>query len=276
MSAPTLVETSDRVPEVDASGGQPVTFGRVLRSEWIKYRSLRSTWAVLGVTVLAMLVLALVIGYNTRHLTGNQDANDLVPSSPLQGSDLAQLLVGALGVLIVSGEFSTGMIRSTFAAVPKRLPVLWAKLVVFVISTAVVMTAVSIVAFLASQALIGHYRTAYSLSSPGALHVVLGTGLYLTMIGVIGMMIAWIVRSTPGSLVTFVALILVLPALFANFLQNWGKTVSQYSLPQAGSSFTSSLPDAPHLSAWNGFWVMLAWVVAATVAAVITLRRRDA
>ena len=274
MSAPTLA--GEQLTASEVAGDQPVTFVRVLRSEWIKYRSLRSTWAVLGVTVLAMLVLALVIGYNTRHVTGNQDANDLVLSSPLQGSDLAQLLVGALGVLVVSGEFSTGMVRSTFAAVPKRLPVLWAKLVVFVVSTAVLMMAISVISFLASQALIGHYRTAYSLSSPGAVHIVLGTGIYLTMIGVIGMMIGWIVRSTPGSLVAFATLILVLPATFGNFLQNWGKTVNQYSPPQAGSSFTSSLPDTPYLSAWNGFWVLLAWVVAATAVAVITLRRRDA
>ena len=179
-------------------------------------------------------------------------------------------------MLFVSGEFSTGMVRSTFAAVPRRLPVLWAKLVVFVVSTGVLMTAISVVSFLASQAFIGHYRSSYSLSSPGALHVVLGTGLYLTMIGVIGMMIGWIVRSTPGSLVTFAVLILVLPATFANFLQKWGQTVNQYSPPQAGSSFSSSLPDIPYLSAWNGFWVLLAWVVAVTAAAVVTLRRRDA
>jgi ABC-2 type transport system permease protein len=276
VSASTVVPERSSDREDESAAGQPVTFVRVLNSEWVKFRSLRSTWFVLSATVLVMFVLAMVIAYNTRHLTGHQDANDVVPSSPLQGSDLAQLLVGALGILFVSGEFSTGMIRSTFAAVPKRLPVLWAKLAVFVVVIAVTMTATSVGSFLASQAFIGHYRTAYTLSSPGALRVVLGTGLYLTLIGVIGAMIGWIVRSTPGSLVTFVALMLVLPGLFGNFLQHWGKVVNEYLPTPAGQGLNSSLPDSPHLSTGAGLAVLLAWVAAATLVAVATLRRRDA
>ena len=97
-----------------------------------------------------------------------------LPSATLQGYYLGQLLIGALGVLFVSGEYSTGMIRSTLAAVPRRLPVLWAKLVVFVSLIAVSMIAVSIVAFLCAQAVIGLSRTGYSLTDPGVLRVVIG------------------------------------------------------------------------------------------------------
>ena len=121
---------------------------------------------MLGGAVVGMLAISLLVAYNTRHLAENLDANDLVPSSTLQGYYLGQLLIGALGVLFVSGEYSTGMIRSTFAAVPKRLPVLWAKLIVFVAVTAVAMIGISLVAFLAAQAFISHYRTGYSLSIP--------------------------------------------------------------------------------------------------------------
>jgi ABC-2 type transport system permease protein len=255
---------------------EPVTLPRVVRSEWIKFRSLRSSWFVLGGAVLGMLVLSLVIAYNTRHLTAHQDANDLVPSATLQGYYLAQLLIGSLGVLFVSGEFSTGMIRSTFAAVPKRLPVLWAKLLVFVVVTAVAMIAISIVAFLASQAFIGHYRTGFSLSDPGALRVVLGTGVYLTLVGVIGGMLGWIVRSTPGALVSYFALMLLFPVLFGNLLGTWGKHVAEFLPVQAGGAFATSVPESPHVSAWAGFFVLLAWVVAGIGIAAISLRRRDA
>jgi ABC-2 type transport system permease protein len=255
---------------------QPVTLRRVVASEWIKFRSLRSTLAVLGAAVVGMIAIALLVAYNTRHLSSNLQPDDVVASSSLQGRYLAQLLIGALGVLFVSGEFSTGMIRSTFAAVPKRLPVLWAKLIVFLAVTAVSMVAVSLVAFLCAQALLSHYRAGYSLSDPGVLRVVLGTGVYLTLVGAIGAAVGWIVRSTPGSLVAYFGAILVVPVLFGSVLGTWGKNVAQYLPSTAGASFASSIREPHTLSPWTGLVVMGAWAVAAVVVAAIELRRRDA
>lgn len=269
-------ETPNVTPDGSREPVEPVTYPRVVVSEWIKFRSLRSSWLVLGGAVLGMLVVGLIIAYNTRHLTAGQDPNDLVASAPLQGYYLAQLLIGALGVLFVTGEFSTGLVRSTFAAVPTRLPVLWAKLTVFVALVAVSMIVVSVLSFLASQALIGHYRTGFSLDSPGALRAVIGTGVYLTLVGVIGAMIGWIVRSTPGSLVAFAGLLLVLPVLFGNLFSTWGKHVAEFLPDQAGAAFATDLPESPHLSPWAGLLVLLAWVVALLVVALVELRRRDA
>ena len=254
---------------------QPVSLARAVKSEWIKWRSLRSTWAVLGAAVVGMLAVGVVVGYNTRHLTGNQDANDLATSASLQGFFLGQLLIGALGVLFVSSEFSTGMIRSTFAAVPKRLPVLWAKLAVFFVITAVVMTLVTIVTFLVSQAVISQSRPGFSLADPGVWQVVLGTSLYMVLGGVIGGMIAWMVRSTPGSLVGFFALIFVVPELFTLF-GSTGKHIAEFLPSQAGEAFAIAQPDAPSLSPGAGVLVLCAWTVAAIIAASVTLRRRDA
>jgi ABC-type transport system involved in multi-copper enzyme maturation permease subunit len=272
--------TAPAAPRAAAPGAeaQPVTLRRVIKSEWIKFWTLRSTWAVLGAAVVGMLVLALVVAYNTRHLTHNLQANDVAPSSTLQGYYLAQLLIGALGVLFVSGEFGTGMIRSTLVAVPRRLPVLWAKLVVFVTITATSMTAVSIVAFVCAQALLSHYRTGFSLSDPGVLRVVIGTGIYLTLVGMIGGALGWIVRSTPGALVAYFAVILVLPVLFGDALGNWGKEVAQFLPSQAGASFSTSIPESPHysLSPWVGLLVLVGWVAVAVAIAAGVLRRRDA
>jgi ABC-2 type transport system permease protein len=267
---------SERPIEVVCS--EPVTLRRVIGSEWIKFRTLRSTVAVLGAAVVGMVLIGLVVAYNTRHLSPNLQADDLAPSATLQGYYLGQLLIGALGVLFVTGEYSTGMIRSTFAAVPKRLPVLWAKLVVFMTVTASAMIVVCILAFLAAQGLISHYRTGYSLGDPGALRIVVGTGIYLTLIGVIGAMIGWIVRSTPGSLVAYIAVILVLPVLFGNVLGTWGKDIAEYLPSDAGGSFIRSIPgaDGPALSPWVGLLVLLAWVVAGIALVAVQLRRRDA
>jgi ABC-2 type transport system permease protein len=256
---------------------QPVTLRRVVRSEWIKFWTLRSTWLVLGAAVAGMIILALVVAYNTRHLTSNLQPNDVAPSSTLQGYYLAQLLIGALGVLFVSGEYGTGMIRSTLVAVPRRLPVLWAKLVVFVTVTAVSMIPVSIVAFVCAQGLLSHYRAGYSLGGPGVLRVVIGTGVYLTLVGVIGGALGWIVRSTPGALVAYFAVILVLPVLFGDALGNWGKEVAQFLPSQAGASFSTSIPESSYsLSPWVGLLVLAGWAVVALAVAAGVLRRRDA
>ena len=256
---------------------QPVTLRRCVASEWIKFRTLRSSWAVLGAAMLGMLVFALIVAYNTRHITSNLQPNDIAPSATLQGYYLAQLLIGALGVLFVSGEYSTGMIRSTFAAVPTRIPVLWAKLIVFVTVTAVTMIPVSVVAFLAAQGLLSNFRPGFSLGDPGVLRVVVGTGVYLVLLGVIGAALGWILRSTPGGLVSYVAVILIIPVLFGDALGNWGRHIAQYLPSNAGQSFSTSIPEGtPSLSPWIGLLVMAVWAVIAVAVALVVLRRRDA
>ena len=255
---------------------QPVTLRRSIASEWIKFRTLRSSWAVLGAAMVAMVVFALIIAYNTRHLNHGLDPADIAPSGPLQGYYLTELLIGALGVLFVSSEYSTGMIRSTLTAVPKRIPVLWAKLIVFVSIIAVVMTVVSFIAFLAGQGLISAYRPALSLGAPGALRVVIGTGVYLTFVAMIGAALGWIMRSTPGGLIAFVALILVLPVLFGDALGHWGKHVAEFLPSMAGASFSTNVPESPSLSPWVGLAVMAGWVAIGLAGAVVLLRRRDA
>jgi ABC-2 type transport system permease protein len=223
-----------------------------------------------------MVAIALVVAYNTRHLSRSLQLDDIVASAPMQGYYLGQLLIGSLGVLFVSGEYSTGMIRSTLAAVPKRIPVLWAKLTVFVVITAVTIIPISVVAFISAEGLISHFRTGFSLSDPGVLRVVIGTGVYLTLIGVIGATVGWLVRSTPGALVTYFALILVVPVLFGNVLGNWGKNIAQFLPSEAGRSFVSTIREPYSVTPWAGLALLFGWVLLGLVAATLTLGRRDA
>jgi ABC-2 type transport system permease protein len=277
MSGMTTVDLTPRVAArvpLDEVG-KPVTQGNVVRAEWVKFRTLRSSWAVLVAAVVGMIVISLLVAHNTRHLAGLAP-QDAAASGPLQGYFLGQLLIGALGVLFVTGEYSTGMIRSSFAAVPKRLPVLWAKLVVFTVVVGVSMVAASVAAFVVAQAYLSHYRTGFSLGDPGALRVAVGTGVYLTLVGLIGAAIGWIVRSTLGALVTYIALMLVLPVLFGTVLGTWGKDVAQFFPGEAGGSFVSIVRDFPSLSPWLGLGVMIGWVVVGVGAAAVQLRRRDA
>jgi ABC-type transport system involved in multi-copper enzyme maturation permease subunit len=232
---------------------------------------------MLGGAALGMIVIALIVAHNTRHLTANLQLDDLAPSATLQGYYLGQLLIGALGVLFVSGEYSTGAIRSTLAAVPKRSPVLWAKLIVFVGVVAVTMIPVSVIAFVSAQGLISRSRVGYSLSDPTVLRIVIGTGIYLTLVGVLGAAIGWIVRSTPGAIVTYVAVILVIPGIFEGLLGSWGRDMAQYLPSRAGASFSTTFVESgPNLKPWTGLAVMCLWVIGGLAIALIELHRRDA
>jgi ABC-2 type transport system permease protein len=254
----------------------PVSLRGALASEWVKFRSLRSSWLLLLAGALGLVVLALIIGYNTRHLGPGMDPEDYAATSTLQGFHLDELLLGALGVLLVSGEYATGTIRATLVAVPRRLPVLWAKLLLIAPLVTLTMLASSLVAFVSSQALISHYRASASLGDPGVLRAVLGTGVYLGAITLIGAGIGWIVRSTPGALVTYLGLLLVLPVITGNLLGSWGRAIAKFLPSEAGMSILTSvrLPDL--LSPASSAIVLAVWVVVTVAVAAVVLSRRDA
>ena len=134
------------------------------------------------------------------------------------------------------------MIRATLSAVPRRLPVLLAKQLVFTVVVGIAMVVASVAGFLVAQAFLSGYRPTYSLSDPQALRVVVGTGVYLTLVGLLGGAAGWIVRSTPGALVALFAAILVLPVLLLLFHGVWVQHVRAWLPTGAGASFSTSLP----------------------------------
>lgn len=272
MSTDTLTRPTETLRS--APRGR-VTFPGASASEWIKFRSLRSSWITLSAGLLGFLAISLVIAYNTgrgAHLA----PEDAAASGTSQGYLLAELLIGVLGVLFVSGEYGTGMIRSTLAAVPKRLSVLYAKGVVFggvVLASTVV---VSVISFLSSQAILAHYHRGHSITDPTALRVVLGVGSYLTLVGLLGSALGWIVRSTAGGISALVGVLLVLPVILETLTGTWGKSIGQYLPSAAGGSFITSIRASHTLAPWTGLGVMALWVAAALTFAGWRLRHRDA
>jgi len=167
---------------------QRVSQGKVITSEWLKLTTLRSSWITMVLGIGALAFLGGVIGFFTnrewdRMRPARQAAFDAVGSS-LGGVRVAELAIGVLGVLFVTGEYGTGMIRSSLTTVPKRLPVLWAKALVFGVVTLVLSEIASFVGFFVGQATLGTHSVA--LSSDGALRAVIGTGLYLTIVALLG------------------------------------------------------------------------------------------
>ncbi|GAA3614462.1 ABC transporter permease subunit [Kineosporia mesophila] len=261
---------------VVAASEPGVTFSGALSSEWIKFRTLRSSWAVLLAAVVALVAIAGLIGYVTgSKWDGQLDPEDRVASAPLQGLFLAQLLIGVLGVLFVSGEYTTGMIRSTLAAVPRRLPVLWAKGVVYGLVTLSTLIPTTFLAYGVAQLFLSHFGHSTSLSAPTAFRAVLATGIYLALVGLLGSALGWIVRSTPGGISLLVGLLLIVPVLLEVVPGQWAKDISHYLPSAAGASFYSSLQADGALSPGAGLLVLVIWVAVATTVAAFLLKRRD-
>jgi ABC-2 type transport system permease protein len=256
----------------------PVTQKAVLRSEWIKLRTLRSTIIVLALTIIGMVGIGLIIAAVTNSTFATMNPGDRATFNAIDrvlgGVNIAQLTVGVLGVLIISGEYSTGMIRATLAAVPTRLPVLWAKMAVFATVIFAICLVSSFVAFLGGQALLASHGV--SLSAPGALRSVFGVALYLTVTGILGVAFGFIIRNTAGGIAALFALLLVLPGL-ANLLPNsWQSSVVPYFPSNAGQALYTQHNDHAMMHPWAGFALFVGYAVVAIALAAYSLRRRDA
>jgi ABC-2 type transport system permease protein len=251
---------------------RPVTQASVLRAEWIKLRSLRSTVLVLGLTVLFMAV-GLIASYFDEAHWSNPDAAELI-SHNLIGVNLAQLTVGALGVLVITGEYATGMIRATLVAVPRRLPVLWAKVAVFAAMTFLTCLASALVTFLGGQDILGSHGV--SLGGPGALRAVFGVTLYVTVVGVFGVGLGFLVRSTAGGITALFAILLVVPEIAKALPSTWQPHVVPYLPSSAGQALYAAHPNAFILPPWSGFALFFGYAAVAVVAAAVSLCHRDA
>jgi ABC-2 type transport system permease protein len=286
MTTTLVQESPATAPRRNTATRLKVTQARVIKSEWIKLRSLRSTLIALGAA--AVLVIGIGVLFAAvrsgqlaspnqgRGGPGAQGATDPTGVS-LSGVMLAQLIVGSLGVMIVAGEYSTGMIRSSLAAVPKRLPVLWAKLLVFAVTTFVLMVVATLIAFLAGQAVLSSGGAASaSLSDPGVLRAVLGAAVQLTGVGLLGVAIGAVLRNTAGSIATLFGLTLLLPGLIQLLPSGFVADVSPYLPSNAIEAFVSVSQSSDASAPWTGLAVFAGYLVVLVGAAAVSLRRRDA
>jgi ABC-2 type transport system permease protein len=249
-------------------------------SEWIKFRSVRSVPAVLVATVIVMVVggLAVPAGYRSGWSTmsaGDQAAFDPTNVS-LEGILVAQLFIGALGVLTVTGEYTSGLIRTTFAATPQRTQVVVAKGLIFGTVVWGLCTVASFVAFFAGQAMLTAPARHASLGDPGVLRAVFGGGVYLLLIGLFGLGIGALLRRTAAALAALFGIMLVLPVAFLLVPGDLSARLRAYLPSTAGAEFWAVVRTGDHtLGAWPGITVFALYVVATGVAALVLLRRRD-
>jgi ABC-2 type transport system permease protein len=278
VSAPTLDPSARPAAHTRRFEVQPVTQTRVIRSEWIKFSTLRSTWITLVLSMVGTIGIGALacLGTNQRwsHLHADDIANFSAVSRSLFGVNLAQLAVGVLGVLIISGEYATGMIRATLSAVPSRLPVLWGKLSVLSAVMFVTSLVSALIAFFLGQALLTTHGV--GIGAPHAVRAIVGAALYLTIVAILAMGIGFALRSTAGGIATVFGLLLVIPGLGDALPTSWQPHIVPYLPSNAGHSLWELHPDPGSLGPWTGMLVMAAWAAAAVVLGAARLRGRDA
>ncbi|MDQ1484674.1 MAG: type transport system permease protein [Actinomycetota bacterium] len=275
----TLSPTRSEMTVTPRYPGMKVTQARVINSEWTKFRSLRSTNITLLVSVVLTVglgaLISAVIASNWATASAGDRASFNAVVTSLRGVTIAQLAVGVLGVLLISGEYATGMIRASLTAVPKRLPVLWAKLLVFTGVVGAVSLVSAFAAFFLGQSLLSSKHLDVSIGSPDALRMVLGAAVYLVLVGVIGMALGGLLRNTAAGISSLVALLFVIPPILDLLPKSWSDNLGPYLPSNAGEAFWGH-PTGTHLSALAGLLVLCGWAAAAVVAAAIRLKNRDA
>ena len=275
----TAVTDVERVSEVHSR----VVFGRLLRAEWTKLRSVRSTlWSLLLLVVLVpgftVLLTWLTISQWSKTDASARAQIIADPTSTILGAgfQLGQLTICVLGVMVIASEYSTGMIRASLLAVPKRTPMLAAKAVVFAAVVFVFGEIVAFPSFFIGAAVL-HSHAPVSISDPGVLRAVIGAGLYLTVLGLFALAFAAIVRHTAGAITGVIGFILVLAPLTQLLPGRVGKHIHAY-MPSEAGHLIGQAHQAKNdlLTPWQGFGVFCLWTAVLLAVATYLLNRRDA
>lgn len=284
--------------------GPGLTFGGVLRSEWIKFRSLRSTQLLLTFTFLAVVgvgalaawlrgtvIQAIMDGVSTGpgapgapkmtveqaiELANSQGLN--IYGIPIAGLQLGVLILGAMSVLLISSEFGTGMIRSTLTAVPKRLPAFFAKAIVLVVVSYVLTLAAALVTFLVSIPIMHAYGIDMTLGMDGVLYSILMGGVYVAGVSLAGLSLGTLLRSSAGGIVVLVGLFFLLEIatqLMGLIPGDFWKYVGQYTPSVAGGRMLEIGDKDAFISPLSGGLIFFGWITILTIPALISLKTRD-
>ncbi|MEU3663131.1 ABC transporter permease [Streptomyces sp. NPDC032940] len=252
---------------------------QVVRSEWTKIRSVASTVWTLSLALVVTVALGMLISALSKNEFDDMSRRDQLSFDPtfisFAGMSLGQLAMIVFGVLVVANEYSSGMIRTSLAAVPQRGTFLFSKVAVATGLALVVAMVTSFVTFFLGQAMLGDLKA--SLGDPGVLRAVIGGGLYMTLIAMFSMGVAAMLRSPMLSL----GILMPFFFLISNILGNVDvtKKVGQFLPDQAGSKImqvVTPLDDDTPYGPWGGLGIMALWVVAALVGGYLVLKRRDA
>lgn len=285
--------TSPTTPLTRMSGSTRLSFPHLVRSEWIKLRSIRSTFWCYAILVVLTIGMAALVGANTN--SGGQDlptdiANGTVVNVNTVGVLLSSLVVGVLGVLIITGEYGTGQVRSTFTADPRRTGVILAKATVLALTTFVVSAVATWIGVLISLPLLAGNGVEPEIGDPSVFLPILGSSVFLTLLALLAYGIGLLVRSSAGGIAITLGILLVLPVvlgLMAGLMKvDWPMDIMSFLPDSAGgqlyaysydgaSAAATATNGGIKLNGWGGFGVLAAEVLVIGGLALTLARRRD-
>jgi ABC-type transport system involved in multi-copper enzyme maturation permease subunit len=256
----------------------------LLRAEWTKITSVRSTvWSLIAFVIVAIgfsLLVAVVVANVWNSPGAHPEHAELAtdPTSVIYGTGFGfgQLALCVLGVIVVSSEYTTGAIRSSLLAVPRRLPMLAAKVIVFGVVSLVVSAVTVFVVFFATTAIL-HSHISITLGQPGVLRATLGGICYLVVMGIFAMAIGGLIRHTAGAIAAVIGLVIVVPPLVSLIPGTIANHIHGYLPSVAGELVGHTTQQSTDvLSPWQGFGVFCLWTVVLLGASAVLLVRRDA
>ena len=288
------------VPARSSAGSRGVTFGGVLRSEWIKLWSLTSTRILLGLTLVAVVgvgALAVLIRYTFldeavrsareqgQTMTPEMLGQSFPPDSgfdlynlPNAGLQIGILILGSLAVLFMSSEYATGMIRSTMNAVPRRLPAFAAKAIILAVISYLISATAGVATFLIAMPVFQGMGFDLDWSTDGVLYSILTGGLYVAGVALIGLSLGTLLRNSAGGITVLVGIFFVL-SIAAGFMTlipgEFWKYVPQYIPSEAGGRFLSIGHTDGVIDPWHGGLIFLGYVLLSLIPAMIALKKRD-
>ena len=253
------------------------TFTGVLSAEWCKLRTVRSTyWTVIAAIAFMLAFAALEAIFLPGRLSDHDKQTLDAVRVSLGGSHLAQVAFGVLGVLVITSEYTSGMIRATFSAVPRRRRVIASKALVFSATTFVVGTAASFGAYLLFQALLSGDALRSSISDPGVLRALVGGGLYFAALGLLGLGLGTIIRASSGAIAALFSLLFIPQILVELLPGTWKTSIGRYLPMQAGAQIFSQRSEPGMLRPWLGFATFCGYAAIALLVGLILVKRRDA
>ena len=254
-----------------------LTFPRIVRSEWVKLRTLPSTYILLTSSVAAMVAVGLLAagGVILAQKDGQPVEDAAISAVPTAGLSFGQLLLAALAVLLISSEFGTGAIRPALTAAPRRLGVLTAKALIAAMLGAITGAVTAVATHLLIQPILAQENLDYSIDTADQWWALLATGLYLAMVAVLAVGVGALLRNSTGAIVAVIGLLFVLPTALSMVPGELAADLLRYLPSEAGNQLMASDIADGELTQWEGGLVMAVWTVITFTVAAVTFRRRD-
>ena len=267
--------------------GRPVTFGRVLYSEWIKTATVPSTVILLAVSFAVMVGLGALVAWGLVSLATDpasgppqgigQSLESAAYDVPAAGLPFGQLLIAALAVVLIGSEYTTGMIRSTMVAVPTRIPALLAKTLVIAVISFLLGVLAAFTTYLVAQPILAGSDLDFGLDAEWVLPAIINTGTVLALIAVMGVAIGALLRSTAGGVVTLVGALFVLPIIagLLNGLADWVADAARFLPSNAAAQLVATRIEPEAFNQVEGGLILAGWAVVLLAAAAVVIQKRD-